>query len=308
MAEASWSRPEGFADLNPRQLYHFEITAEMGSAVAACRYLGIGAPALAKSIARLESELDTVLFDRTTRPARLTAAGEHLLQYVRRMAVEKELLQERLAMERGQRGGTMRIGCGPRWMVDIIPRAVENFIRDFPDVRISFVVDQMGRLTDLLENREIGLMFGTVETLRSNSRHEVIEMSADRFTVVARSSHPLQRRPALSLRELASERWIVSDPGSTSTTILRQLLRQADLPPILPAIELSDTLAVAAMLRRTDCLGIVSSSTVRNLEEIEALSLDFELPESRSGVIYARERTLSEPERAFIEHVKLAFA
>jgi DNA-binding transcriptional LysR family regulator len=282
--------------------------AQMGSASAACRYLGISAPALAQSISRLEADLGAELFDRSTRPARLTGAGTHVLDFVRRLSAETDALAERLATEAGRNAGTLRIGCGPRWLVNVIPRAIDAFIRRYPEMRVSIVADQMAELSHRLETQEIGLMFGTVDAVRRYSHHEVVEMSADRFTIVARSTHPLHRRRGLTMAELSGESWIVSGPSASSTNILRQLLRAAGLPPVVPRIELSDTLAVAAMLRNTDCVAIVSLSAVRNLSEIDTLDLAFEMPESRSGVIYRRDRTLSDPERDFIDQVRTAFA
>ncbi|MGC9448119.1 LysR family transcriptional regulator [Cereibacter johrii] len=296
-----------YAEMNPRQLWHFETLAQMGSGTAAARYLGISPSALAQSIARLEGELGLDLFDRSTRPARLTEAGQLLLDYVARFAAETEALQERFAQERGEQSGILRIGCGPRWMVDIIPRAVEAFLRLYPGMRVAIVADQMTRLAQRLEDRQIALMFGTIDMVRHYTHHEVIEMKADRFTIVARSSHPLHGRGALSLAELARERWIFSDPASSSSVALRELLRRTGLAPIVPTVELSDTLAVAAMLRRTDLLAIVSASTVRTLDEIEALPIDFQLPESRSGVIRLRDRSLSAAESAFIDEVQRTF-
>ncbi len=294
--------------MNPRQLWHFETLAQMGSGTAACRYLGISQSALAQSVARLESELGVDLFDRSTRPARLTASGLHLLEYVSRISAETEALHERFAQERGESSGVLRIGCGTRWMVDIIPRAVDAFTRAYPDMRINIVADQMARLSQRLEDRQISLMFGTIDMLRRYSHHEIIEMKADRFTIVARSTHPLHKRKSLSLAEIATEKWIVSDPTASSTTALRQMLREAGLPALVPTVELSDTLAVAAMLRRTDLIAVVSSSTVRNLDEIEALPIDFELPESKSGVIRLRDRDLAAVEADFIAEVQKAFA
>lgn len=293
--------------MNPRQLWHFETLAQMGSGAAASRYLGISPSALAQSIARLEAELGIDVFDRSTRPARLTESGQVLLEYVSRLSSETQALLERIAKEKGEQSGVLRIGCGSRWMVDIIPRAVEAFMQDYPDMRVSIAADQMTRLTQRLEDRQITLMFGTIDMLRRYTHHEIIEMKADRFTIVARSSHPLQKRKNLSLNELSRERWISSDPSASSTSALRQLLREAGLPPIVPAVELSDTLAVAAMLRRTDLLAIVSASTVKNLSEIDALHLGFELPESRSGVIRLRDRDLQTAEVDFIERVQQAF-
>ncbi|WP_248633118.1 LysR family transcriptional regulator [Cereibacter changlensis] len=306
-AENLKAQAERRLELNPRQLYHFEILAETGSATNACRFLGIGPSALTQSISRLEAELDAELFDRSTRPARLTAAGAHLLDFVRRQSAEIEALRERFAMEQGRHSGIMRIGCGARWMVDIVPRALAGFRAAFPDMRVRITVDQMPQLFDKLDKREVGLVLGTIDNVRLFSHHRVQEMGLDRFTVVARRGHPLHGRERIPLADLLHQPWIMSDAAASSTVVLRQLLREAGFAPITPVVELTDTLAVASTMRQTDCIGILSSSTAGNFAEIESLSVDFKLPVSRSAAISLDSRDLSPAESAFVDLVRKGF-
>ncbi len=296
-----------FSELSSKQLYHFQILADLGATSKASDYLGISQPALTQSISRLEAELGAELFDRSTRPHRLTASGEHVLRFVRRLGMETDLLQEHLELERGAQSHIIRIGCGARWMVDIIPQVIGRFAEIHPETKISIRVAQMDELTALLEERQISVLFGTTNSVKRYNHHQVIELGVDHFSIVARSEHPLHGREGLALRDLVDQRWIIGDAATSSTAVLRQLLRQNDLESIIPAVELSDTLAVANTLRRGDFLAIFTTATVRNLDGIEALSLGFEMPESRSGAIYASDRELSAVERSFIEMVGGAF-
>jgi len=294
------------SEVTPRQLYQFEVLAELGSATKACRYLGISAPALTQNIARLETELGATLLDRSTRPARLTASGQHLLEYVRVLSRETDALTENLALEQGEMSGTLRIGCGPRWMVDIIPRALDIFVRDYPRMRIGISVGQMADLMRMLEDKRISVLFGTTDSVRLFSHHKAVEMGTDRFSIVARRAHPLHQRKNLSLADLLDERWIMGDPRASSTAVLRRLLHDAGLQMIRPTIELTDTLAVANTLRMTDCIGIFSTSTVRNLADIDPLPVSFDLPASNSGAIFL-DRSLNETEIKFTMVVRRVF-
>ncbi|KAG1241653.1 hypothetical protein G6F65_019668 [Rhizopus arrhizus] len=64
-------------------LLAFVRTAEAGSIVGAARVLGLSASAVGKRIARLEQDLGTRLFHRTTRRVHLTDEGDLLLQRCR---------------------------------------------------------------------------------------------------------------------------------------------------------------------------------------------------------------------------------
>lgn len=69
----------------------------------------------------------------------------------------------------------------------------------------------------------------------------------------------------------------------------------------MPAVELLDTVAVVAVLRRTDLLAIVSASKVRSLNDIGTLKIDFLLAESRSGAMRLRDRDLNAAELSVYE-------
>ena len=69
-----------------------DTIARTGSFAAAARELGKVPSALTYSVRQLEDALDVLLFDRSSRQARLTAAGEELLHEGRRIdeAVKRE--------------------------------------------------------------------------------------------------------------------------------------------------------------------------------------------------------------------------
>lgn len=293
-----------FADINPNRLRQFQLMAELGSAAKACAFLGISQPALAQNIARLEAEIGVQLFDRSTRPLRLTNNGRHLLDFVGKFQLETEALFDRLAQEQG---GIIRLGCGARWMVDIIPRVIGEFGLVYPDTRFSVRVEQMDELVRLLEDRHISLLFGTTTSLRASSHLNITDFGTDRFVIVARTEHPLHKRKSVSLADLVEQRWIMGDSTASSTTVIRQALRDAGLPPILPIVEMSDTLSVANTIRNGDFIGMFTMATVRNFENIEPLTLDFELPESRSGAIHLKSYELRDSEKHLIDFVMKAF-
>ena len=57
----------------------FMLTAELGGMTQSAEHLGMTQSAVSQIVSKLESALDTRLFDRTTRPLTLTASGRFLL-------------------------------------------------------------------------------------------------------------------------------------------------------------------------------------------------------------------------------------
>ena len=82
--------------LTPDALQMMDIIARTGSFAAAARELGRVPSALTYSVRQLEDALDVLLFDRSSRQAQLTAAGQELLEEGRRLLVEMEAVANRV--------------------------------------------------------------------------------------------------------------------------------------------------------------------------------------------------------------------
>ncbi len=82
--------------LTPDALVMMDTIARTGSFAAAARELGKVPSALTYSVRQLEEALDVLLFDRRSRQARLTAAGEELLQEGRRLLSEIDAVANRV--------------------------------------------------------------------------------------------------------------------------------------------------------------------------------------------------------------------
>ncbi|MFZ2987837.1 LysR family transcriptional regulator [Ideonella sp.] len=82
--------------LTPDALMMMDTIARTGSFAAAARELGKVPSALTYSVRQLEDALDVLLFDRRSRQAKLTAAGEELLQEGRRLLVQLDAVANRV--------------------------------------------------------------------------------------------------------------------------------------------------------------------------------------------------------------------
>lgn len=87
------------------QLKYFKTVAETGKISDAAQSLFISAPALSTSIARLEKELGTKLFDRTNNRISLNRQGQIFLRYVNQIFSDLETAKTELRqsiMRKGQ--------------------------------------------------------------------------------------------------------------------------------------------------------------------------------------------------------------
>jgi len=88
--------PDSRSALTPDALTMMDAIARSGSFAAAARELGKVPSALTYSVRQLEDALDVLLFDRSSRQARLTAAGEELLAEGRRLLAQMDAVANRV--------------------------------------------------------------------------------------------------------------------------------------------------------------------------------------------------------------------
>ena len=84
------------AVLTPDALAMLEAIEAAGSFAAAARALGVVPSALSYRVRQIEEALDVLLYDRSTRQARLTAAGAELLREGRRLLAEIDAVANRV--------------------------------------------------------------------------------------------------------------------------------------------------------------------------------------------------------------------
>jgi DNA-binding transcriptional LysR family regulator len=82
--------------LTPDALRMLASIAESGSMAAAARTLGLVPSALSYRVRQLEQALDVLLFDRSSRQARLTEAGHELLREGQRLLIEIDAVAHRV--------------------------------------------------------------------------------------------------------------------------------------------------------------------------------------------------------------------
>ena len=82
--------------LTPDALQMMDTIARTGSFAAAAREMGRVPSALTYSVRQLEDALDVLLFDRRSRQAQLTAAGQELLDEGRRLLAEMDAVANRV--------------------------------------------------------------------------------------------------------------------------------------------------------------------------------------------------------------------
>ena len=122
--------------------------AENGSFAAAGEAIGLTQSAISLHVKSLEDELETKLFDRTTRPPRLNTRGRNLIDRARNIVEQCEGLSDIATGE--ALSGSLGIGSVPTLLSGILPPALSAIRGSHPDIRIrvssGLSADLVGRV------------------------------------------------------------------------------------------------------------------------------------------------------------------
>lgn len=120
-----------------RHLRSFKAVAEELHFSRAAARLHVAQPALSRTIADLEAEMDVRLVDRNSRGVALTAAGELFLGRVRELLAEADSAVH--AAKRRARGetGSLKIGFIGTLSLSLLPRLVRAYRQLYPDVELT---------------------------------------------------------------------------------------------------------------------------------------------------------------------------
>ncbi|MFK8329190.1 LysR substrate-binding domain-containing protein [Pseudomonas sp. BJa5] len=195
--------------ISTRQLRYFVEIAESGSFSAAAERLYIAQSALSRQIKELETQLETLLFERTARQPRLTAAGQAFLPRARTLMADLEKA-ERLAREVGQGvRGSLRLNHSSTVPLSgqLLAR-LSGYLKDNPGVTMDIAQQSSeAQLEALAEGRlEIGLL--RLPVLRQHEGICVQPLLQEPLLLAVAEDHPLARETSVRLAQLRNEPFI----------------------------------------------------------------------------------------------------
>lgn len=211
-----------------RHVRAFLAVAEHGSTAAAARHLHLSQPAVSVAIRELEAAFGQPLFER--RPSRglaPTRYGLDKLPEARTLAAELARFSSRSTVAR-EPAGTVSFGyfatLGPQYLPAILGRLG----RRFPRVDARLIEADLDELERLLDSGRIELALGYDVRAGARTRFERIT-ELEPYAVLPQR-HALARRPAVHVRDLAAEPFVLVDLPS-SRDFLLSLFRSRGLEP-----------------------------------------------------------------------------
>ncbi len=155
------------ANLDSDLLRTFVAIADSGSFTAAAKAVSRTQSAVSMQIKRLEETIGSALFVRAGRSISLTADGESLLGYARRILRLQDQALARLAEP--SMAGRVRIGAPDDYVTQFMPGILARFAGSHPNVQVGLHCEPSAVLNDQLDRGELDLAIVTTSPRYADS-------------------------------------------------------------------------------------------------------------------------------------------
>jgi DNA-binding transcriptional LysR family regulator len=288
------SAPVSLPVMDLRQLAALVAVADHGSFTSASRALYTAQSNVSAHVARLERELGSTLWDRST--GRLTDEGQIVVDRARRVQAEIDAIQADLASRGDQVSGEVRLGVissTARWLM---PQLLSALKARHPLVRMIVVEASTSSLVpQLLAGR---LDAAVVNMPVDDPDVEAVSLFAEDMIVLASNRHPVAGRDQVTLAELAATPLVLPAPGTALREDIDVEARRQGVT-LAPVAEIDGVRLLSSLAFEGYAAALIPATAVPGW-----LRGDFtrvavaNIPRRLVGLAHRRRSTLSAPARA----------
>ena len=190
--------------------------------------LGASQSSVSKSIAAMEHELSTRLFDRTGRGTTLSPEGRLLLPRIESLVHQANGLDDFLANVRSIAAGSVQLATQPSIGWALVSHLLEVIARDYPKIRIRISEGTTNNIEEWLSDGRCEL------ALLSRAASPRYAESARLFSLpmylVAAPADPLMKKSNIAFKAAARLPLVMSAAPNGGRILLEEEARRQDLP------------------------------------------------------------------------------
>lgn len=264
---------------------------------AAARALSISQTTITSQIQALEQEHGVELFYRRGRRVELSVVGLSFLPLARQISELESDAASLLRDSGALRHGSLKIGAvGPFHVTEMI----EAYHVMHPQIGISMTLGNSEIVLRSLDQYacDVGVIASTFE----DDRYVMWPYASYPVIAFVHSSHPFAQRGSVTLAELAAERLLMREPGSTTRKALEGALREIGAYPRV-AMEIGSREALREAVARGLGVGTVSKAEYVPDERLRAVRIEGDPVTTNIHVCCLRERRESRLVASFFDAV-----
>lgn len=227
--------------MTSRELLYIKTIAEEKSISKAARKLFVAQPSLSQSVQRLEEQLGTTLFNRTTSGLSLTYAGERYCHMAAQILKIYENFELEISDINNLKTGRIHLGITNHLGTLILPRTMKRFHELCPFVEVLVKEDTSDNLEKRLLAGEVDfvIMHAPTEIQAGRINYEILRR--DPFVILTSPDHFLASKampedgypyPVMDIHFLENQPMIRLNPGQRIRQVTDSVLKKAGIRQI----------------------------------------------------------------------------
>jgi DNA-binding transcriptional LysR family regulator len=255
-------------------LRQFAVVARLEHLSRAADELHVAQPSLSRTIARLENELGTPLFDRAAR-LRLNPAGALFRGYVERALGELDAGRRAVAETTAQGSGSVRLAAETFLA---LTEPIATFKREHPSVEIELQQLSAVDMPRALRAQDVDFCVASQPVPNAGLQSAVLLDEA--VLVVTPLDHPLASRPSVTVADLVDEPFVIARKGHWQRRLLDRLFAETGATPRI-VCESDEAAAIQELIRSGLGIGFNPVFARRAIPSYPVAAVPVDHPECR---------------------------
>lgn len=262
-------------------------------------------PAVSLSIQKLEDELATKLVERTTRRVLVTEEGKILYDYAIDILGKAQEVKTVLQERQDKILGTIRLATVHSVGLYELPASLKEFIRRYPEVNIHIEYQLSDQVYHSVIEGQADI--GLVAYPEDRGRVATVPFYEDELVVICNHEHPLANRETLRLRDLSGFPYVAFQPEIPTRKAIDTLFAREDVR-VEVRMQCDNIEILKKMVEVGLGISLVPQLAVREEARngsLRVLHVTDHVIRRPLAIIHRKGKTLSRPQRAFVDLLTL---
>lgn len=277
-----------------QQLLCFLAVADERNFTRAAGRLHVAQPSLSKQIHNLERELGGRLFDRGPGGVSITAVGEALMPYARRIVSDVDSARLDVGELIGLRAGRVRVGALPSLCTTVLADSLQHFHAEFPAIQLQVEEAGSRELVKHLASGELDLAIIVLPLLRDDPDLSTQPLLTEELVVAVAAQDTTITAPTMKVADLARHPLVMFREGYDLRSTTLAACHAEGFDPTY-AVEGGDMDAVLSFVESGLGIAVVPVLALRGRSKLRQIA--FDPPKLRRTIVLARLENV-QPSRA----------
>jgi DNA-binding transcriptional LysR family regulator len=188
--------------MNTQQLQCFLYVADKLNFTKAAEELYLSTPTVTHHIQKLEEELNTKLFIRTSKMVKLTEAGTAFYSDAKEILMKIDISKKRAEKASSRNISFIRIGCTSNVELNSLTEVLSDLQQKYPKVYPVISVNDYSQLVNLFNDRQIDIMLSTKDMLKDTNNYTFKKLKLLTKCAVISVDSPFSKYEKLTFHDL----------------------------------------------------------------------------------------------------------